>query len=95
MTQDAHIPAPREEPKVRLKVPGKHHANGLLVGGGLIAVLFLLFIITGGTTMGAAISPLWIGFIVGVLVALLGAFRMWRGPAAFGLGDTEHKHPAA
>lgn len=95
MTQNAHIPAPREEPKAKLRVSRIHHANGLLIGGGLTALLFLLFIITGGVTLGTVISPLWIGFIIGVLVALLGAFRMVRGPEAFGLGDTEHKHPAA
>ncbi|GAA3328467.1 MULTISPECIES: hypothetical protein [Paeniglutamicibacter] len=95
MTQDAHIPAPREEPQSRLRVPGTHHANGLLIGGGLAALLFLVFIVAGGITLGTVISPLWIGFIIGVLVALLGAFRMVRGPEAFGLGDTEHKHPAA
>ena len=43
--------------------------------------------------MDGAISPLWIGFVVGVLVAGLGLFRLIRGPLAFGLGDTEHKHP--
>lgn len=95
MTQDAHIPAPREEPEGRMRVPRTHHANGLLIGGGVTALLFLVFIITGGVMLGTVMSPLWIGFIVGVLVALLGVFRIVRGPEAFGLGDTEHKHPAA
>lgn len=95
MTQDAHIPAPREEPVAKPKVPQQHHANGLLIGGGLTALLFLLFIITGAVAVGGTLSPLWIGFIIGVLVALLGVFRILRGPTAFGFGDTEHKHPAA
>lgn len=95
MTQDAHIPAPREEPAAKLQVPKKHPARGLIVGGGVTALLFLLFIITGGATLGSVMSPLWIGFIIGLLVALLGVFRLVGGSEAFGFGDSEHKHPTA
>ncbi|GAA1856716.1 hypothetical protein GCM10009715_00540 [Paeniglutamicibacter psychrophenolicus] len=95
MTQDAHIPAPREEPEATPRIPKRHPARGFIVGGSLTALLFLLFIITGGATLGDVVSPLWIGFIIGVLVALLGVFRLVGGTEAFGLGDTEHKHPTA
>ncbi len=95
MTQDAQIPEPREEPEATPGVPKSHPARGFIVGGSITALVFLLFIIAGGATTGGAVSPLWIGFIIGVLVALLGVFRLVRGAEAFGLGDTEHKHPAA
>ncbi|GAA1497443.1 hypothetical protein [Paeniglutamicibacter kerguelensis] len=93
MTQNPQIPEPREEPTPELRVPPKHRSNGLLIGGSFVAALFLIFIITSNSTMDGAINPLWIGFIVGILVAGLGVFRIIRGPSAFGLGDVEHKHP--
>lgn len=93
MSQDAHIPAPREKPVAKLKIPKSHPARGLIVGGGATALFFLLFIITGGAMLGTVMSPLWIGFIIGDLLMLLGVFRLIGGPNAFGLGDTEHKHP--
>jgi len=92
MGNESKIPDTGSGPQASKHVQGKHHANGLLIGGGSIAVLFLIFLVSGGYTLGGVISPLWIGFAVGVLIAGLGLFRLIKGPMAFGLGDTEHKH---
>lgn len=92
MANESNIPAAGKEPQKPAHVPGKHHVNGLLIGGCGIALLFLIFLISGGYTIGGVISPLWIGFAIGILVAGLGLFRLIKGPLAFGLGDTEHKH---
>ena len=92
MSNESKIPATGNGPQAPKHVQGKHHVNGLLIGGGGIAVLFLIFLISGGYTLGGVISPLWIGFAIGVLIAGLGLFRIVRGPMAFGLGDTQHKH---
>lgn len=93
MRNESRIPDAGDGPQPPKHVREGHHANGLLIGGGFIAVFFLIFIIAGGFTLNGVISPLWIGFAIGALVAGLGLFRVIRGPMAFGLGDTEHKHP--
>ncbi len=92
MANESKIPEPGGIPHAKKSGPGNHRVNGLLIGGGAIAILFLLFIFTGGAMIDGAISPLWIGFAVGALIAGLGLFRLVRGPEAFGLGDVEHKH---
>lgn len=92
MANESNISEAGNEPQTPRHIPGKHHVNGLLIGGGGIALLFLIFLISGGYVIDGVISPLWIGFAVGALIAGLGLFRLIRGPMAFGLGDTEHKH---
>lgn len=92
MGNESNIPDTGGNPLAARHAQGKHHVNGLLIGGGAIALLFLIFLVTGGSTLGGVISPLWIGFAIGVLIAGLGLFRLIKGPMAFGLGDTEHKH---
>lgn len=92
MSNESNIPDAGSAPQTPKHAQAKHQANGLLIGGGSIAVLFLIFLGVGGYTIGGVISPLWIGFAIGVLVAGLGLFRLIKGPLAFGLGDTEHKH---
>ncbi|PQZ91593.1 hypothetical protein CQ018_13205 [Arthrobacter sp. MYb227] len=92
MTQNPQTPPPRQVPISSGHVRAKHHFSGLVLGGALTALLFLLFIFVSGVSLDGTINPLWIGVIIGVMVAALGVFRILRGPAAFGLGDVEHKH---
>lgn len=92
MVNEPNIPETGNGPQTPKRMPGKHHVNGLLIGGGGIALLFLIFLTSGGYAVDGVMSPLWIGFAIGVLIAGLGLFRLIKGPMAFGLGDTEHKH---
>lgn len=92
MTQNLQEPQPRPEPNSSGGGRGKHRYNGLVVGGALTALVFLLFTLVSGVSIDGTINPLWIGVIMGLLVSALGIFRVLRGPTAFGLGDVEHEH---
>lgn len=92
MTQNQQDPQPQPEPNSSGGMKGKHRYNGLVVGGALTALVFLLFTLVGGVSIDGTINPLWIGVILGVMVCALGIYRVLRGPTAFGLGDVEHEH---
>lgn len=92
MTQNPQDPQLQPDPTSSGGVKGKHRYNGLVVGGALTALLFLLFTLVSGVSIDGTINPLWIGVILGVMVTGLGIFRVLRGPTAFGLGDVEHEH---
>lgn len=92
MTHSQQNPEPNPTPEPVGEPHPKHRYNGLVVGGALTALLFLIFTLAGGVSIDGTINPLWIGVIIGVLVTGLGIFRVLRGPTAFGLGDVEHEH---
>lgn len=62
-------------------MPKKIHGIGLVVGGGLIATLFLLFIFTAAESGAGALTPMWLGVIWGGLAMAWGIFRMIAGPS--------------
>lgn len=92
MAQNPQDPQPQPDQTSSRGMKSKHRYNGLVVGGALTALLFLLFTLVGGVSIDGTINPLWIGVILGVMVTGLGIFRVLRGPTAFGLGDVEHEH---
>ena len=92
MTDNPQDPQPQPIPNSFGEVKGKRRYNGLVVGGALTALVFLLFTLVSGVSRDGTINPLWIGVILGVMVTALGVFRVLRGPTAFGLGDVEHEH---
>lgn len=62
-------------------MPRKIHGLGLVVGGGLIASLFLLFIFFAFASQSDTMTPLWLGVIWGGLAMAWGIFRMIAGPS--------------
>jgi len=62
-------------------MPRKIHGLGLVVGGGLIASLFLLFIFFASARQSDTMTPLWLGVIWGGLAMAWGIFRMIAGPS--------------
>ena len=62
-------------------MPRKIHGLGLVVGGGLIASLFLLFIFFASASQSDTMTPLWLGVIWGGRAMAWGLFRMIAGPS--------------
>lgn len=60
----------------------RHLGLGLVVGGGLIAALFLLFIFVVPANDTAAATPMWLGAIWGGLAMCWGLFRLVAGPSS-------------
>lgn len=59
----------------------KHLGTGMIIGGALIAALFLVFIFIAPIEPAGAASPLWIGAIWGLLSMCWGIFRFVAGPS--------------
>lgn len=58
----------------------KHLGLGLLIGGLIILVFFLAFLLIPQNA-DKSMSPMWIGVAWGGLMAIWGLFRMIKGPS--------------
>lgn len=63
-------------------MPRKTNGVGLVVGGALIATLFLIFIFVAPTVGSSAPTPMWLGVIWGSLAVAWGLFRLIAGPSS-------------
>ncbi|WP_461635738.1 hypothetical protein [Glutamicibacter soli] len=59
----------------------KHLGIGLVVGGALVAALFLSFIYVVPHGSSADVAPLWLGAIWAMQTMLWGIFRLAAGPS--------------
>ncbi|MFJ2619313.1 hypothetical protein [Glutamicibacter sp. NPDC087344] len=59
----------------------KHLGLGLVIGGALVAALFLAFIFAVPHGSAAEVTPLWLGAIWAMLSMLWGVFRLVAGPS--------------
>lgn len=68
-------------------MPKKSLGLGLVVGGGLIVALFLLFMLVTPGNDAQAMTPMWLGIIWGGLAMCWGVFRLIVGPSSL-----DHPH---
>lgn len=68
-------------------MPKKSLGLGLVVGGGIIVALFLMFILTTPAADAQAMTPMWLGIIWGGLAMCWGFFRLIVGPSSL-----DHPH---
>ncbi|WP_313811281.1 hypothetical protein [Glutamicibacter sp.] len=59
----------------------KHGGVGLIIGGAIIAMLFLAFIYVVPHSSPSDATPLWIGAIWAMLAMCWGLFRFVAGPS--------------
>jgi len=68
-------------------MPKKSLGLGLVVGGGIIVALFLMFILITPVADAQAMTPMWLGIIWGGLAMCWGLFRLIVGPSSL-----DHPH---